>query len=51
MFGVSMIEALEAVESSSAVLLVVIQYSNAVPDPGKIDEGELHEKPRIASTG
>ena len=51
LFGVSKIEALEAVESSSAVLLVVIQYSNAVPDPGKIDEGELHEKPRIASTG
>jgi hypothetical protein len=32
LFGVNMIEALEAVESSSAVLHAVIQYSNAVPD-------------------
>ncbi len=44
LFGVSKIETLEAVESSSAVLRAVIQYSNAVLDLGTIDEGELHEK-------
>jgi hypothetical protein len=41
LFGVSMIEALEAVESSSAVLHAVIQYSNAVPDLGRIGEGGI----------
>ena len=51
LFGVSKIEALEAVESSSAVLHTVIQYGNAVLDLARIDEGELHEKVRIASTG
>jgi hypothetical protein len=51
LFGVSKIEALEAVESSSAVLHAVIQYSNAVLDLGRIDEGELHEKVKIVSTG
>jgi hypothetical protein len=38
------IEALEAVESSSAGLHAVVQYGNAVLDLGRIDEGELHEK-------
>jgi hypothetical protein len=37
--------------SSTAVLHTVIQYSNAVLDLARIDEGELHEKARIASTG
>ncbi len=51
LFGVSKIETLEAVESSSAVLHAVTQYGNAVLDLGRIDEGELLEKVRIASTG
>ena len=51
LLGVSKIEALEAVESSSAVLHTVIQYSNAVLDLRRIDKRELHEKARIASTG
>jgi hypothetical protein len=50
LFGVSKIEALEAVESSTAVLHALRQYSNAVLDRRKIDEGELHEEARIVST-
>jgi len=48
LFGVSKIEALEAVESRTAVLHALSQYSKAVLDRGKIDEGELHEVARIA---
>jgi hypothetical protein len=51
LFGVSKIETLEALESSSAVLHAVTQYGNAVLDLRRIEEGELHEKVRIASTG
>jgi len=51
LLGVSKIEALEAVESSSAVLHTVIQYSNAVLDLRRIDKRQLHEEARIASTG
>jgi hypothetical protein len=48
LFGVSKFEALE---STSAVLHAVIRYSSAVLDLGRIDEGDLHEKVRIVSTG
>jgi len=51
LFGVSKIEALEAVESNSAVLHALSQYSNAVLARGKIDVGERHEEARIGSTG
>jgi hypothetical protein len=34
-----------------AVLHALSQYSNAVPDRGKIDEGELHQEARIDLTG
>jgi len=50
LFGVSKIETLEAVESiesSSAVPHAVIQYGNAVLDLGRIDEGKLHEKSEL----
>jgi hypothetical protein len=51
LFGASKIEALEAVESSSAVLHALGPYSNAVLARGKIDVGELDEQVRIGSTG
>jgi hypothetical protein len=47
LFGVSKIEALEAVESSIAVLHAVIQYGNAVLDLGRIGERELQKKPEL----
>ncbi len=48
-FVVCKIEALEVVVSSTAVLHALSQYSNAVLDREKIDEGELHEAARIYS--
>jgi hypothetical protein len=34
----------------SAVLHALSRHSGAVPDRGKIDEGELHKKPEFGST-
>jgi len=51
LFGVGKIEAVEAVESSNAILHALCQYSNAVLAPGKIDEDEIQEEAGIVSTG
>jgi len=50
LFGVTKIEAVEAVESSNAVLHALGQYSNAVLDQAKVSEDELRPEARTLST-